>query len=53
MNKTIIIIGSVFAVLVLVFIYFVIMILWPEWVGISGKDTKKTLESHEDKSKKT
>ena len=26
--------------------YFVLMFLYPEWVGISGEDTKKAIESH-------
>lgn len=27
-------------------LYFVIMLLYPEWVGISGEDTKRDLEAH-------
>jgi len=33
-------------VVFLTFGYFLLMIVCPEWVGISGKDTKKAIESH-------
>ncbi len=26
--------------------YFFLMFFFPEWVGMSGEDTRKTLESH-------
>lgn len=26
--------------------YFFLMFFFPEWVGISGEDTKKAIESH-------
>ena len=32
--------------------YVFLMIFFPEWVGMSGEDTRKTLESHKDDSKK-
>lgn len=30
--------------------YFFLMFFFPEWVGISGEDTRKTLEAHKDSS---
>jgi len=30
--------------------YFFLMIFFPEWVGMSGDDTRKTLESHREES---
>lgn len=33
---------------VLTIMYFVVMFVWPEWVGISGKDSDKTLEAHKE-----
>lgn len=35
-------------VFVLTLGYFFLMIFYPEWVGMSGDDTKKTLESHKE-----
>ena len=30
--------------------YFFLMLFFPEWVGMSGEDTRKTLESHKEES---
>ena len=30
--------------------YFFLMFFYPEWVGMSGEDTRKTLESHKDEA---
>ncbi len=30
--------------------YFFLMIFFPEWVGMSGDDTRKVLESHKDET---
>jgi hypothetical protein len=30
--------------------YFLLMFIYPEWVGISGEDTKKTIEAHQYKT---
>ena len=30
--------------------YFFLMFFYPEWVGMSGEDTRKTLEAHKDES---
>lgn len=29
-------------------LYFVLMYLYPEWVGISGEDTQRDLEAHKE-----
>lgn len=34
-------------------IYFILMIVTPEWVGISGENTKKDLEAHKDTRQET
>ena len=31
--------------------YFFLMVFYPEWVGMSGKDTQETIDSHKDDSK--
>ena len=41
-----IILGFIFA---LTIGYFFLMFFFPEWVGISGEDTKKNIEAHADK----
>ena len=33
-------------VLVLTISYFLLMIFFPEWVGISGEDTEKAVDAH-------
>tara|TARA_A100001015_G_scaffold225834_1_gene254993 strand:+ start:1546 stop:1725 length:180 start_codon:yes stop_codon:yes gene_type:complete len=33
--------------------YFFLMFFFPEWVGISGEDTKKAIESHQGDSQET
>lgn len=30
--------------------YFLLMFLYPEWVGISGEDTRRTLDAHQDET---
>lgn len=46
------ILGAVGALIFLLTMgYFFLMIFYPEWVGMSGEDTRKTLESHKDESK--
>ncbi|MGE3975279.1 MAG: hypothetical protein AB7F59_12210 [Bdellovibrionales bacterium] len=30
--------------------YFLLMIFYPEWVGITGRSAKKTLEEHQEGS---
>lgn len=30
----------------LIVLYFVLMVFWPEWVGIQGKVAKKNEEAH-------
>ena len=39
-----------FFILASVMVYFAIMFMWPEWVGISGKDSEKTLQAHREES---
>lgn len=47
------ILGAVGALIFLLTIgYFFLMIFFPEWVGMSGEDTRKTLESHKDENLK-
>ena len=41
MKEAMIVAGLVITIL-LTILYFVILYVWPEWVGISGKDSKKT-----------
>jgi hypothetical protein len=38
----------IFLVFVTTGAYFVLMFFYPEWVGITGKDAKKTLEEHKE-----
>ncbi len=42
-----IILGFIFA---LTMGYFFLMFFFPEWVGISGEDTKKAIESHKEQN---
>ena len=41
-------VGGIIFVLTLGYVF--LMIFFPEWVGMSGEDTRKTLESHKDES---
>jgi len=34
-------------------VYFVLMIFFPEWVGITGRSAKKTLDEHQEGVVKT
>ena len=52
MKEAMIVAGLVITIL-LTILYFVILYVWPEWVGISGKDSKKTLEDHQEEKKET
>ncbi|MCJ8277101.1 MAG: hypothetical protein HRT44_07985 [Bdellovibrionales bacterium] len=47
MKETLITLGVGFTVLFTIF-YFVILYFFPEWVGISGKDSEETLEAHKE-----
>ena len=43
------ILGAVGAIIFLLSIgYVFLMIFFPEWVGMSGEDTRKTLEAHKE-----
>jgi hypothetical protein len=43
------IVGSVGGLIFLLTMgYFFLMIFFPEWVGMSGEDTRKTMESHKE-----
>ncbi len=43
------ILGGVGVIIFLLTIgYFFLMFFYPEWVGMSGEDTRKTLETHKD-----
>ncbi len=43
------ILGGVGVIIFLLTIgYFFLMFFYPEWVGMSGEDTRKTLETHRD-----
>lgn len=37
---------ELFLIVSLIVLYFVLMIWWPEWVGIQGKVAKKNEEAH-------
>jgi hypothetical protein len=40
----------IFLVFMAVATYFILMIFYPEWVGISGKSAKKSLDEHKEGS---
>lgn len=41
---------AVFLIVISLLAYVVLMIFFPEWVGITGKSAKKTLEEHKEGS---
>ena len=48
-TKLYIIIGSVFVFVLGIIGYLVILLLWPEWVGVHGKKAKEVESEHQDK----
>ena len=40
--------GGIAATVFFTIIYFFILYFFPEWVGISGKDSEETLKSHQE-----
>ena len=50
--KDILLYGGIAVTVVLTVAYFVVLYLYPEWIGISGKDSEETLRAHQDESSK-
>lgn len=50
--KEILLYGGIAVTIFLTLLYFVILFLFPEWVGISGKDSEDTLRAHRDEGEK-
>lgn len=50
--KEAVLVGGIIATVFFTIIYFLILFFFPEWVGISGKDSEETLKAHQEEKEK-